>query len=493
MKNNNLIFISVLLIVLQNNIIGQVQIGQDIYNAVLNYGTGKSLSISDEGNRIAFKSDEGGSQGRVKVFELLDNNWIQIGQDIDGEYSNDNSGRALDISGNGNRIAISSTQNSDNGGSAGHVRVYEFNGNSWIQLGNDVNGEQAGYFLGVSVEISFDGDRFIVGGDGYNGNGGFTGHARVFEFNGSDWMQIGANIVGEAAYDAAGETVSISSDGNTIAVGAPGSDGGISNGGSVRIFRLVDNSWIQRGNNIYGQGFDDFSGSAISLSGDGNRIIIGAPESYHIDGRRGKVQVFEFNNNQWIQLGSDIYGDSSEDLGGNSVSITKNGLKIAIGYPGAGEDNNYKGYTRILEYLNNDWTQVGLDIEGGVDSDKLGTNISLSGNGNFLIVNSKKNDITNNNDGHIQVFGDLSTPIVESSPQQFHPPQVYPSLTSSHININSNENYFDNIYILNISGNLISQFKYPITKIDVNHLQSGTYFIVFSNSTKTITKSFIKL
>ena len=27
--------------------------------------------------------------------------------------------------------------------SAGHVRIYNFNGSSWIQLGNDIDGEAA--------------------------------------------------------------------------------------------------------------------------------------------------------------------------------------------------------------------------------------------------------------------------------------------------------------------------------------------------------------
>ena len=43
---------------------------------------------------------------------------------------------------------------------------------------------------------------------------------RVYEYSGSSWTQLGADIDGEAAYDYSGYSVSLSSDGTIVAIGA---------------------------------------------------------------------------------------------------------------------------------------------------------------------------------------------------------------------------------------------------------------------------------
>ena len=70
---------------------------------------------------------------------LLYNN--QLGQDIDGEAAGDYSGNSVSLSSDGNIVAIGATGNDDNGNASGHVRIYSFNGNSWQQIGQDIDGE----------------------------------------------------------------------------------------------------------------------------------------------------------------------------------------------------------------------------------------------------------------------------------------------------------------------------------------------------------------
>ena len=49
--------------------------------------------------------------------------------------------------------------------------------------------------------------------------------------------QLGSDINGEAAGDYSGRSVSLSSDGTIVAIGAPGNDaGGSSNSGHVRVY-----------------------------------------------------------------------------------------------------------------------------------------------------------------------------------------------------------------------------------------------------------------
>ena len=79
----------------------------------------------------------------------------QLGIDIDGEAASDRSGRGVSTNATGNRVAIGATQNDGNGSSSGHVRIYEWDGTAWTQLGTDIDGEAASDQSGYSVSLSF--------------------------------------------------------------------------------------------------------------------------------------------------------------------------------------------------------------------------------------------------------------------------------------------------------------------------------------------------
>ena len=51
------------------------------------------------------------------------------------------------------------------------------------------------------------------------------------------WAQLGSNIDGEAAYDYSGRSVSLSSDGSIVAIGANANDGNGSDSGHTRIYQ----------------------------------------------------------------------------------------------------------------------------------------------------------------------------------------------------------------------------------------------------------------
>ena len=77
----------------------------------------------------------------------------------------------------------------------------------------------------------------MIGAPGNDGNGSDSGHARVYQWSGMAWTQLGADIDGEAAGDNSG-AVSLSSDGNRLAIGAGGNDGNGDHSGHVRVFDL---------------------------------------------------------------------------------------------------------------------------------------------------------------------------------------------------------------------------------------------------------------
>ena len=144
---------------------------------------------------------------------------IQIGQDIDGEVAVDWSGTSVSMNAVGDRVAIGAANNDGNGPDAGHVRIYAWNGNSWTQQGQDIDGEAAYDESGMSVSMNATGDRVAIGAAYNDDNGPASGHVRIYEWNGTSWTQQGQDIDGEAAGDGSGFSVSMNGAGDRVAVG----------------------------------------------------------------------------------------------------------------------------------------------------------------------------------------------------------------------------------------------------------------------------------
>ncbi|CAK0877329.1 unnamed protein product [Prorocentrum cordatum] len=104
----------------------------------------------------------------------------QLGQDIDGEASYDYSGWSVSLSSDGSRVAIGASYNGGAGYRSGHVRVFGLSGNTWSQLGQDIDGEASGDRSGGSVSLSSDGSRVAIGAYFNDGAGSSSGHVRVF-------------------------------------------------------------------------------------------------------------------------------------------------------------------------------------------------------------------------------------------------------------------------------------------------------------------------
>ena len=107
------------------------------------------------------------------------------------------------------------------------------------QLGIDIDGEAANDNSGYSVSLSSDGTRVAIGAPYNDGTGSNAGHVRIYEYSGGTWSQLSSDIVGEAANDNSGNSVSLSSDGTSVAIGAPYNDGNGNNAGRVRLYSIV--------------------------------------------------------------------------------------------------------------------------------------------------------------------------------------------------------------------------------------------------------------
>ena len=164
----------------------------------------------------------------------------------------------------------------------------------WTQVGQDINGEAAYDYSGGSVSLSADGTVLAIGADRNDGNGIDSGHVRVFKLDGTSWIQLGQDIDGEAYSDGSGHSVSLSADGSVVAIGAMYNSGSAYKAGHVRVYKLDGNSWIQVGEDIEGEAAFDYSGGSVSLSADGSVVAIGATVNDGNGSKSGHVRVFSF-------------------------------------------------------------------------------------------------------------------------------------------------------------------------------------------------------
>ena len=258
---------------------------------------------------------------------------------------------------------------------------------TWSLLGAIISGERFGDYSGVSVSISDDGTRMVIGATHSPSTGtNPVGHARVFEYNvGSGWSQLGVDIDGTRANGDFGHTVVISGDGSTVAIGEPNYNvnNWVTAPGAVHVYKYDagSNSWIGLGQDYSGNVMNTISpdnwgawsgdststspqkvGTAFSLTYDGTIIAVGAPEPYTSSGgagsHTGEVMVFQLlwatadqyggvDRWQWTQISTKINyqsilvpsgaggmtgWDAAGDIG-TSVSLSSDGTTIAVGLP----------------------------------------------------------------------------------------------------------------------------------------------------------------
>jgi len=258
--------------------------------------SGTSVDMTGDGNTVIIGAPSYASfSGNARVYSYSGGAWSQIGSSIAGEATGDHFGYSVSIANNGNTIAVGAYQNDGNGANAGHVRAFTFSGGNWVQKGIDIDGDAADDRMGFSVDISDDGNTLVTGAT-QNTSGVYQeGQVRVYNFSGGTWNQMGVEIVGESLVDWFGWSVSISGDATIIAAGSIRNDG-IGNAfpdqGHVRVFEFDGSNWVIKGVEVDGDATGDWFGNSVSLSTNGLRFIAGAPNN---NSYVGHAKVYEFS------------------------------------------------------------------------------------------------------------------------------------------------------------------------------------------------------
>eukprot|EP00980_Cylindrotheca_fusiformis_P016435 scaffold4901_cov105-Cylindrotheca_fusiformis.AAC.4 len=157
----------------------------------------------------------------------------------------------------------------------GRVHVYywdESDGGEkkWSRRGSIIDADSTDGWFGNSIDLSGDGNIVAVGAPFASR---MAGEAQVFQWKDDDWVKIGQTLEGTDGYRNFGLSVSLSSDGSILAVSSGDGSSCTYPDHPVMVFTLVDNQWEELGGAVSGT-----AGSKVSLSSNGETIAFGYPE-----------------------------------------------------------------------------------------------------------------------------------------------------------------------------------------------------------------------
>ena len=283
----------------------------------------------------------------------------------------------------GNGTGITGDQNNNSESTSGAAYLFRFDGQDWIQdayikASNTEGGDQ----FGESVALSDDGAILAVGsiddssatginGDQCDNSAEGSGAVYLFRFDGITWNQEAYIKASNAESGDGFGNVTLSGDGNTLAVSATAEDSGasgingdqgddsIDDSGAVYLFRFNGTDWFQEAYiKASNTGFDDAFGRAVGLSVVGNMLAVAASEEDSnasgvggddIDNsaeNSGAVYLFRFDGTDWYQHTYVKSSNTESDDGfGAAVAISSDGRRMAVGAPG--EDSNATGISSV--------------------------------------------------------------------------------------------------------------------------------------------------
>ncbi|MEL7221480.1 MAG: T9SS type A sorting domain-containing protein [Bacteroidota bacterium] len=387
-------------------IYAQTQVGNNLLGEAAADYFGSAVSLSADGNRLAIgawhNSEAGNEAGRVRVFEENNGVWETVIGSLDGESGN-RFGYAVSLSADGQRVAVGSPNKATTTGgvASGQVTVYQENNGIWTEVGLPIDGQNVAESFGNAVSLSADGRRLAVQ-TLVSGLGVSTGKVRIYEEVNGSWVQIGTDI-DIAAASVFNTALSLSGDGNRVAVGMPTSDSAT---GQVNVYEYINDNWLAAlvvGGNAGG----DFFGQSVALSADGRHLVVGSPGSDNAALDAGRVYIYENNSNVWGGIGI-IDGLSTGDIFGQAVAISADGNRVLASAPGSDENGIDAGQVSVFERDGDiSWSLLGNEINGIIGSIEFGTNLAMSADGNRVAIGAWKHDENGTDSGLVQVFEDF--------------------------------------------------------------------------------------
>lgn len=302
--------------------------------------------------------------GRARVYTLQNKTWVPKGQPLYGAACR-SLGWSVALSGDGNRWVVSTPDvagsgnfqcsGADLGSELGMIQIFDYVGDTWTQVGQNLTGRYTGNNFGISVAISRNGKRVAAYSPGYFGpDPDRNSSVAVFEFveSSGQWIEMDKDIMVELP-EFYTRGVALSATGDRIAVASKRFADGTA---FTKVLEWTGEKWMQLGDDIEDEDgccfFYTYENS-VRLSDDGSRLIFGnsghePPGTPNPGIFRGIVRVYDFIDEAWVRVGQSIPGDTVpyELWFGYSTTISADGSRIAAGAP-----IGIANYAQAYEYV----------------------------------------------------------------------------------------------------------------------------------------------
>jgi len=471
---------------------------------------GWSVSLSSNGTRLAVAAPSDpiiletlvaigatdSTSGSVKVCSLVEMNAFGRG-DQDWECDevpppgDPGAGGVLatlvSLSGDGTMLAVGYPRTSNS--TRGFVQAYRYEPSRrtgrWVELGPPLFGKMSDARWGgtyqwydddevvysydrdqiaqpvTSLSLSLDGSTMAIGSP-KDAAGGLP-EVRVYRYNGGAsaiWEPLGESLTGVNENDFFGQSISLSADGNTVAIGAPryqndqhpdgiwdDDDGYFRESGIAAVYRYDDGGdgeWVKMGQNLEGISLKEhpadtvwaFFGDSVSLSDNGTVVAAAAPYRSSDDECEGlvKVHIYSDKNDEWTQHGQMLWqngglGDATDcssitatdgNDSGFAVSLSSDASRLAVGISSSDRYSPFAGEIYVFDFDGVSWIQRGSIVAGRAEGVRAGWSVSLSGDGSHLAIGSPLDKEGGSNaEGRVQVYelgGIVGTPAPSINP-----------------------------------------------------------------------------
>ena len=271
------------------------------------------------------------------------------------------------------------------------------------------------------VSLSADGTILAVG---YNNFDDKKGKVVVYENDNGNWQQKGSQLTGEKGEwvgnsssvqnyqfqgDRFGNSLALSNDGLTMIVGSYSAAGSFfhrsteyffDRGGRVQVYQFANGNWSQLGADFTGESLYLGYGDEVRISGNG--LVVAFTNYYWSNDHDGnKLHVYEWASNTWVErTGVSAFNNFNQMGSPFDFSINSNGSVLSAGrYSSFGGD----GSVIIYRYANSSYSSEIISAES-TNNMVFGYKVDLDDSGNYCVISENYSNISDSGNEHIYVY-----------------------------------------------------------------------------------------
>lgn len=107
-----------------------------------------------------------------------------------------------------------------------------------------------------------------------------------------------------------------------------------------------------------------------------SHVVVGDLNAYKNGNYSGHARIYKEVDESWVQVGRDLDGEGTQDALGHSGAMSADGMRVVVGVPG-NNNEDYSGHARIYEEVDGNWVQVGIDLDGEAEGDSSGNSVAM--------------------------------------------------------------------------------------------------------------------